>query len=75
MERITKLQADRDALQESATAARERAASLAGQLEATQTQNVALLAALKPQEPAAAVEPAPVKPKAPRPSKTGKAKP
>lgn len=70
------LQADREALQEAATVARERAASLAGQLEATQTQNAALLAALKHreqllQEPT----PLPAKSKAPRTSKPGKAKP
>lgn len=76
MERISKLQADRDALQESATAARERAACLAGQLEATQTQNVALLAALKPQEQSQAptVETAPVTQKPPRASKPRKTK-
>lgn len=74
------LQADREALQEAATVARERAASLAGQLEATQTQNAALLAALKHreqllQEPTPLPAKSPAKSKAPRTSKPGKAKP
>ncbi len=73
MERVTKLQADQEALQESATAARERAASLAGQLEATQTQNASLLAVLKPKEQTPGAEVAPVKPKASRTAKPGKA--
>jgi chromosome segregation ATPase len=53
-DRLNKAQADRDDATKTAAEARERAAGLAGQLEATQGQNVALLAAFKPQEAAPA---------------------
>ena len=48
-ERMTKAQAERDDATKAATEARERAAGLAGQLQAMQEQNAALLAAIKPQ--------------------------
>lgn len=48
-ERMTKSQAERDDVTKAATEARERAAGLAGQLQAMQEQNAALLAAIKPQ--------------------------
>lgn len=48
-ERMTKAQAERDDATKAATEARERAAGLAGQLQAMQEQNTALLAAIKPQ--------------------------
>lgn len=47
-ERMTKAQAERDDATKAATEARERAAGLAGQLQAMQEQNAALLAAIKP---------------------------
>ena len=46
---MTKAQAERDDATKAATEARERAAGLAGQLQAMQEQNAALLAAIKPQ--------------------------
>ncbi|NKA81526.1 KfrA protein [Ralstonia solanacearum] len=46
-ERLTKAQTERDEAQKATAEARERAAGLAGQLEAVQQQNVALLAAFK----------------------------
>ena len=48
-ERMTKAQAERDDATKATTEARERAAGLAGQLQAMQEQNAALLAAIKPQ--------------------------
>lgn len=48
-EHMTKAQAERDDATKAATEARERAAGLAGQLQAMQEQNAALLAAIKPQ--------------------------
>lgn len=48
-ERLTKTQAERDDATKAAAEARERAAGLAGQLQAMQEQNAALLAAIKPQ--------------------------
>ena len=48
-ERMTKAQTERDDATKAATEARERAAGLAGQLQAMQEQNAALLAAIKPQ--------------------------
>lgn len=48
-ERMTKAQTERDDATRAATEARERAAGLAGQLQAMQEQNAALLAAIKPQ--------------------------
>ena len=48
-ERMTKAQAERDDATKAATEARERAAGFAGQLQAMQEQNAALLAAIKPQ--------------------------
>jgi chromosome segregation ATPase len=47
-ELLTKAQAERDAARQQAGEAREGAAKLAGQLEAVQSQNAALLATLKP---------------------------
>lgn len=49
VERLTKTQAERDDAARAVAEARERAAGLAGQLQAMQEQNAALLAALKPQ--------------------------
>ncbi|MGA3984206.1 DNA-binding protein [Ralstonia nicotianae] len=46
-ERLTKTQTERDEAQKATAEARERAAGLAGQLEAVQQQNAALLAAFK----------------------------
>ena len=48
-ERMTKAQAERDDATKAAAEARERAAGLAGQVQAMQEQNAALLAAIKPQ--------------------------
>ena len=48
-EHMTKAQAERDDATKAATEARERAAGLAGQLQAMQEQNAALLAAITPQ--------------------------
>ena len=48
-ERMTKAEGERDDATKAATEARERAAGLAGQLQAMQEQNAALLAAIKPQ--------------------------
>ena len=48
-EGLTKAQGERDAAAKAAAEARERAAGLAGQLQAMQEQNAALLAAIKPQ--------------------------
>jgi colicin import membrane protein len=48
-ERMTKTQAERDDATKAAAEARERAAGLAGQVQAMQEQNAALLAAIKPQ--------------------------
>ena len=50
-ERMTKAEGERDDATKAATEARERAAGLAGQLQAMQEQNAALLAAIKPGEP------------------------
>lgn len=47
-ELLTKAQSERDTARQQAGEAREAAAKLAGQLEAVQAQNVALLATLKP---------------------------
>ncbi len=47
-ERITKAETERDKARGDAATAREDAAALRGELEATKTQNVGLLAALKP---------------------------
>ena len=46
-EQLTNAQIERDQAAKAAAEARERAAGLAGQLEATQGQNAALLAAIK----------------------------
>lgn len=48
-ERMTKAEGERDDATKAAVEARERAAGLAGQLQAMQEQNAALLAAIKPQ--------------------------
>ena len=48
-ERMTKAQAERDDATKAAAEARERAAGLAGQVQAMQEQNAALVAAIKPQ--------------------------
>lgn len=48
-ERMTKAQTERDDATKAAAEARERAAGLAGQVQAMQVQNAALLAAIKPQ--------------------------
>ena len=48
-ERMTKAQAERDDATKAAAEARERAAGLAGQLQAMQEQHAALLAAINPQ--------------------------
>ncbi len=48
-ERMTNAQAERDDATKAAAEARERAAGLAGQLQAMQEQNAALLAVIKPQ--------------------------
>ena len=48
-ERMTKAQTERDDATKTAAEARERAAGLAGQVQAMQEQNAALLAAIKPQ--------------------------
>lgn len=48
-ERMTKAQNERDDATKAAIEARERAAGFAGQLQAMQEQNAALLAAIKPQ--------------------------
>ena len=48
-EGLTKAQGERDTAAKAAAEARERAAGLAGQLQAMQEQNAALLAAIKPQ--------------------------
>lgn len=48
-ERMTKAQTERDDATKAAIEARERAAGFAGQLQAMQEQNAALLAAIKPQ--------------------------
>ena len=48
-ERLTKAQGERDDATKTAAEARERAAGLAGQLQAMQEQNAALLAAINPQ--------------------------
>lgn len=48
-ERMTKAEGERDDATRAAVEARERAAGLAGQLQAMQEQNAALLAAIKPQ--------------------------
>lgn len=48
-ERMAKAQGERDDATKTAAEARERAAGLAGQLQAMQEQNAALLAAIKPQ--------------------------
>ena len=48
-ERMTKAQTERDDATKSAAEARERAAGLAGQVEAMQQQNAALMAAIQPQ--------------------------
>ena len=53
---LSKAQSDRDDAAKTAAEARERAAGLAGQLEATQSQNAALLATFQPQEAAPAVK-------------------
>lgn len=47
-ERMTKAQTERDDATKAATEARERAARLAGQVEAMQQQNAALMAAIQP---------------------------
>jgi hypothetical protein len=47
-ELLTRAQSERDTARQQAGEAREAAAKLAGQLEAVQAQNVALLATLKP---------------------------
>jgi chromosome segregation ATPase len=49
-ELLTKAQAEREAARQQAGEAREAAAKLAGQLEAVQAQNAALLATLKPKK-------------------------
>ena len=46
---MTKAQAERDDATKAAAEARERAAGLAGQVQAMQEQNAALVAAIKPQ--------------------------
>lgn len=48
VERMTKAEGDRDDARKEAGTAREEAAKLRGELDATKTQNAALLAALKP---------------------------
>jgi colicin import membrane protein len=48
IERLTKVQGERDAAAKAVAEARERAAGLAGQLETLREQNAALLAAIKP---------------------------
>lgn len=48
-ERMTQAQAERDDATKAAAEARERAAGFAGQLQAVQEQNAALLAVIKPQ--------------------------
>lgn len=48
-ERMTKAQTERDDATKAAAEARERAAGLAGQVEAMQQQNAALMAAIQPQ--------------------------
>lgn len=49
VERMTQVQAERDDAAKAAAEARERAAGLAGQLQAVQEHNAALLAVIKPQ--------------------------
>ncbi len=49
VERMTQAQAERDDAAKAAAEARERAAGLAGQLQAVQEHNAALLAVIKPQ--------------------------
>lgn len=66
-ERMSKAESERDQVLTAASAAREDAAGLRGQLEATKTQNEAMLIALKP---AAAIEES-GKP-APQPKRGGK---
>jgi len=51
-ERLTKIEADRDAAHKQAATAREEAAKLRGQLEATQAQAAELLQALSSHQPA-----------------------
>jgi hypothetical protein len=46
---LTKVQGERDAAAQATAEARERAAGLAGQLQAIQEQNAALLASIQPQ--------------------------
>ena len=46
---MTKAEGERDKARTEAATAREDAAALRGQLEATKTQNAGLLAAIKPQ--------------------------
>jgi chromosome segregation ATPase len=48
-EKLTKVQGERDAAAQATAEARERAAGLAGQLQAMQEQNAALLASIQPQ--------------------------
>jgi len=48
-DRLAKMESERDSAAKDAIEARERVAGLAGQLEATQNQNAALLAAIRPQ--------------------------
>jgi chromosome segregation ATPase len=48
-EKLTKVQGERDAAAQATAEARERAAGLAGQLQAIQEQNAALLASIQPQ--------------------------
>lgn len=58
-EQLTNAQIERDQATKAAAEARERAAGLAGQLEATQGQNAALLAAIKVGQSGDASAPAP----------------
>jgi F0F1-type ATP synthase membrane subunit b/b' len=51
-ERLTKIEIDRDAAHKQAATAREEAAKLRGQLEATQTQAAELIQALSGYQPA-----------------------
>ena len=61
-ERLTKAQIERDDATKATAEARERAAGLAGQLEAVQQQNASLMAAIKAQPAPVPKKAAPVKP-------------